>query len=359
MKNYLSKFKILFFTLFILQSSLTTKVFSMKREMPGQDKIAPIVYSPKYDIPLKNKYIFLGTEIKLHDFDIQKYKNIAQILHSKLYLEYSKPETITDKDILMVHTNDYIKSLNNPKNISNISEIDIFKYIPNFLIQTLFLDKIKQSCGGTYAACKLALENKKWAINLGGGYHHAESDNSSGFCFFNDIAIAIKKLEQELNKSIKILIIDLDAHLGNGNNIIFKDSKNVFIFDIHNKKIFPENKQDYYFEKDFIYPVNGNKINDKKYLKILNKNLQNIINKINPELMIYNAGTDIYEKDPLGNMNITKDGIIKRDEIVFNTAKINKIPITMVLSGGYHEDSATIISESIINLFNKKIIDLN
>src|SRR5438128_8005001 len=101
------------------------------------------------------------------------------------------------------------------------------------------------------------------------------------------------------------------------------------------------------------YPVNMHSANDTTYQSLLTKNLPYAIEKTKPELIIYNAGSDIYEKDPLGHMNVTKQGIITRDVYVFGLAKQNKIPIVMTLSGGYTSESAEIIGESIENIIKK------
>ena len=69
--------------------------------------------------------------------------------------------------------------------------------------------------------------------------------------------------------------------------------------------------------------------------------------------MIYNAGTDCLEGDPLGNLSLTADGIIKRDEAVFRMCLKNEIPVVMILSGGYQKVNAEVIANSIANLYDR------
>ena len=106
---------------------------------------------------------------------------------------------------------------------------------------------------------------------------------------------------------------------------------------------------------DFNYPI-GLGTKTKEYLAILKENLPKAIEQTKPNLIIYNAGTDILEGDVVGKLAVSEEGIIERDEFVFEQAKQNNIPISMLLSGGYTQQSAGIISNSIQNLFEKKII---
>lgn len=149
----------------------------------------------------------------------------------------------------------------------------------------------------------------------------------------------------------RILVVDLDAHQGNGVTQIARNQKNIFIFDMYNGDTWPGD----FVEKeriDFDYPLKAY-MKDEEYLSLLAKELPKAIDSVKPDLIIYNAGTDIYFKDTIGALGITAQGITKRDEIVFENALNRNIPITMVFSGGYHTDSALIISESLKNLFNK------
>ncbi len=305
------------------------------------DKI-PIIYSPKYDISI------LGIE-KFHPFDTQKYGKIYKYLIDNLKYtkeQFYNPEIVSDDDLLLVHSKEYLDSLSNSKAISQIAEISQLSYVPFFILKNNLLKPMKYATGGTILGIDL-LENNNWAINLSGGYHHAKSNEGGGFCFFSDIAIAVKKYQQK-HKESKILIIDFDAHQGNGYEDIFKDEKNIIIFDLYNKEIYPK---DTLLEKyiDYKFAVQSG-VKDDDYLKIINKNLPEILKDEKPDLIIYNAGTDIYKKDSLGKFEITKEGIIKRDEIVFKEAIKSNVKILMLLSGGYSKESYEITGKSIENL---------
>ena len=218
--------------------------------------------------------------------------------------------------------------------------------VPNPILQKQLLVPKKYATGGTILGCELALE-QGWAINLSGGYHHAKADSGGGFCFFADVPIAVKKLWEE-KPDLSVMIVDLDAHQGNGNAAIFGDDPRVSIFDVFNGHIYPG---DYVAAQyvEYNHPVKMY-IGDGEYLGLLKMELPAAIDESAPGLVIYNAGTDILKGDMLGGMSITAEGIVKRDEIVFRCAVERKIPILMLLSGGYTRRSAKIIGRSIENI---------
>lgn len=309
----------------------------------GNNKI-PIIYSDNYNITL------LGVQ-KLHPFDSEKYGKIAQYLIDDLGIkkeQFYAPNKITDSELLKVHTQRYLDSLKDSKVVARIAELGPLAIVPNFVLQERLLDAMRYGTGGTVLGAKLALE-KGWAINLAGGYHHTKSDSSGGFGFYADIPLAIYSL-WDGNPELKVLIIDLDAHQGNGNEAILKDDPRVFMLDIYNENNYPrdDNVKKYI---DFNIPVK--EIDTQGYIAIIYKYIPDAIKDSQPDLIIYNAGTDIYSKDPIGKMNVSREGIIARDAFVFRNAVENDIPILMVLSGGYTAESADIIGESIENILTK------
>ena len=183
--------------------------------------------------------------------------------------------------------------------------------------------------GGTILSSKLALETKI-NLNIGGGFHNAFSDSAEGFCYINDIAVAIKKLQKE-NKIKKVAIVDCDIHQGNGTAHIFRNDKTVFTFSIHQEHIYPMK------QKSSLDIGLDDFSTDKIYLEKLSYGL-NKVKEFRPEYLVFVAGADIYENDQLGNLKITKQGIKKRDEMVLSFAFGNKIPVCVTLAGGYAFD---------------------
>ncbi|MEW6040599.1 MAG: histone deacetylase [Elusimicrobiota bacterium] len=333
-------------TLFLIEP-----VSSVMRNTPAR---LPIIFSKNYDVTL------FGIE-KLHPFDTEKFSKTHKYLMKKLKLrkdQFYSPEMISEEDLLLVHTTGYLASLNTSHNIAKIIELGILALFPNYILNERLLKPMKYATGGTVLAGELALKYG-WAINLSGGYHHAKADSGGGFCFYADVPVAVYKLWKD-NPKLKVLIIDLDAHQGNGNESIFRDDPRVDIFDVYNESIYPFDEEVKKYIK-YHFPIKTdaewfrNNQCDEKYLALLQKNIPVAIEKSKPGLIVYNAGTDIYQKDPLGSMGISEEGIIKRDEIVFKNALKNKIPVLMILSGGYTAESAGIIAGSIDNILKNVI----
>ncbi len=326
-------------------------LFTFNTDFRGREIVnkLPIVFSPHYDITL-------GGVEKLHPFDTGKYGKVYEYLVKKTGIAKDRfyvPDMASQEDLLSVHSKEYLDSLKESLVIAAIAEVSLLRYLPNSVLQNRLLKPMKYATGGTILGCELALKYG-WAINLSGGYHHAKRDSGGGFCFYADIPIAIYKLFTK-KSDLSVMIVDLDAHQGNGCESIFADDCRVYIFDVYNKDIYPWDDEARRYI-DFNYPVESY-IGDKEYLSLIEAKLTDAILASKPDIIVYNAGTDIFREDPLGCMNISHDGIIKRDEIVFKTAIKNDIPILMVLSGGYSKRSAAIIGESIENIL-KNIIRL-
>lgn len=308
-------------------------------------RIVPIVFHKDYDIS------FFGIE-NLHPFDTKKYGKIAQRLEKTFGIlpnEYQKPQAVTDAQLQEVHTTRYLEALKSSSTVAAIAEVAPLRFLPNFLLQRNMLNSMRLATGGTILAAQLAMEHG-WAINLGGGYHHAKADGGEGFCFFADIPLAIKKL-RETHPSLKVLVVDLDAHQGNGLEAILGPDPLTYIFDMYSKYNYPSDQAVRQYI-DFDYPLATN-IQDQEYLSILKNQLPKAIAATQPDLIIYNAGSDIFELDPLGRMRVTKEGIIERDSYMFSQALENRTPILMVLSGGYSAESAEIVGTSIETFIKK------
>jgi len=201
--------------------------------------------------------------------------------------------------------------------------------------------------GGTIIAGPIALSSG-WAINLGGGFHHACGYTASGFCPIADITLSIKHLQLK-RSNLKAMIVDLDAHQGNGHERDFINDSSVFILDMFNPDIFPG---DSYAEQAIsrkveVFPHTSH---DQSYLGLLEQHLSESLELFHPDILYYNAGTDCMKGDPLGRLKLTPSGIIQRDQMVFQLAFESGVPVVMVLSGGYQPTTASVIAESILNL---------
>ncbi|KAE8612855.1 hypothetical protein XENTR_v10013012 [Xenopus tropicalis] len=193
-----------------------------------------------------------------------------------------------------------------------------------------------------------------WAINVGGGFHHCSGDRGGGFCAYADITLAIKFLFERVEGVSKATIIDLDAHQGNGHERDFMEDKRVYIMDVYNRHIYPGDHSAKRAIRRKVELDWGTE--DKEYLNKVETHVRGALNEERPDIIVYNAGTDILDGDPLGGLSISPQGIVKRDEIVFAVARSQRIPILMVTSGGYQKRTARIIADSILNLHSLGLI---
>ena len=262
-----------------------------------------------------------------HKFPIKKFGELFRLLNNdgvisdkNLYI----PSPASLEDLLRVHTFEYIQKITN-LTLSQEEERKLgFPMIPS-VRQRSFV-----ATGGTILTAELAL-NKGLAFNTAGGSHHAFANAGNGYCVFNDVAVAAKKLIAK--KSIKnILIFDLDVHQGDGTAKIFENDENVFTLSIHSKKNYPLNKQLSNLDIEL-----DEGVMDDEYLEIVFNTLEEM-NKKEFDYVFYIAGVDVHEDDRIGKFKISTEGIKKREELVIHHFYKKKIPLCGVLGGGYNKD---------------------
>ncbi|VDN06465.1 unnamed protein product [Thelazia callipaeda] len=308
----------------------------------------PIVYHPLYNIS------FCGIE-RCHPFDSRKWGRVYEKLLQSGMIEEGQtimPSEASSYDLRVVHSSLYLSSLNCPCKVAKMVEVAPVALIPPCIINKVLLKPFRYHTGGTVLAAKLAL-TFGWAINIGGGFHHASSSEGGGFCIYADISLALTFLfiSQMIKKA---MIVDLDAHQGNGHENDFIDDQRVYILDMFNNRIYPNDLKARSAIRRPIHLRVGTQ--DSEYLSLLVNNLEEVLNEFRPDIIVYNAGTDCLRGDPLGLLSISPKGIRKRDEIVFKKARERHIPIVMLLSGGYMPDTHEVIAKSIINLHDKNLL---
>ncbi|CAJ0954675.1 unnamed protein product, partial [Mesorhabditis belari] len=344
----------------IEQSPIKTTVHMSKEEcaalatnlfLPIGDHQVPVIFHSEYDVK------FFGIE-KYHVFDASKWGKVFQRLKEiQLLSDHSvvEPREAKKRDLRIVHTAAYLNSLQCSCEVAKIVEMPIVAMIPCCLLDRYLLKRMRFHVGGTVAACRLALI-KNWAINIGGGFHHASSSRGGGFCIYADISLAVKMLFL-LNLVNKVIILDVDAHQGNGHERDFLDDPRVFIVDVYNPDIYPHDVE----AKNAISRgvEMRSRTGDIAYLSMLETSMDTVFGEFSADLIVYNAGTDSLMGDPLGRLDLTPHGIVARDELVFRLAQEHSIPIAMVTSGGYQQDNWKVIADSIKNLHEKKLIYLH
>ena len=241
-----------------------------------------------------------------------------------VYLENAP--SITDTQILYAHDASYlIKVLQGSLSPQEQQEI-------GFPWSTQMVERSRRSAGATLAAAKIALKEGV-AANLAGGTHHAYRNKGSGFCVFNDSAIAARALQKEIHPRLKVAIIDLDVHQGNGTASILENDPSIFTFSIHGENNFPFSKE--VSDLDIGLPDGTG---DEFYLAALHQGLQKLEEQFKPDFIIYLAGADPHEGDRLGKLSITKNGMGQRDQCVFQFALDRQIPIAFSMAGGYGKE---------------------
>jgi acetoin utilization deacetylase AcuC-like enzyme len=190
--------------------------------------------------------------------------------------------------------------------------------------------------GGTVLTARLALRHGL-ACNLAGGTHHAFPDFGSGFCIFNDLAIATRVLQAE-GLVDRVLIVDLDVHQGDGTAWIFRNEPQVFTFSMHCEANFPARKQA--SDLDVALPEG---MEDDDYLQTLDRFLPDLLAQVRPDLVIYDAGVDPHGGDRLGKLALTDSGLFRRDMQVLTTCVAAGYPVACTIGGGYCDDLAALV----------------
>ncbi len=292
----------------------------------------------------------MGLE-KLHPFNAKKFSKAWALLTNEFGEKINSFSTFienpaTDEELEIVHSREYLTSLRQSKVIASVVEIAPLRFVPNFILQKGLVDSAKYATAGTLLAARQALDSAI-AFNIGGGFHHAFSDHGEGFCFFADAAFALEtlRLEKKVLSTDKVLMIDLDAHRGNGFTSFYEKDKSVGIFDLYNMQVYPGLKQGDPDDFPFIIPLRAG-LGSDEYITLLKTELPLFLDaNPKPKLAFYNAGTDILAADKLGALNVSYDAINERDRFVVESLRERNIPTVIITSGGYSSDSYKLIAD--------------
>jgi len=273
-----------------------------------------LVYDDRYDL-------HLGA----HVFPSQKYRLVREQLLTEGIAtpeDFVAPQPATDDDILRVHSQEYVYKLKT----GTLSHTEIMR------MEVPYSKELVEACrlaaGGSILAGKRALEDG-WAVNIGGGFHHAYPDHGEGFCVIHDVAVAIRRLQ--FDQAIETaMVVDTDVHHGNGTAAIFGGDGTVFTLSIHQKNNYPYPKPPSTID---IHLPDGT--NDHDYLAMLEKNLHKAYHDFSPQILFYVGGADPYREDQLGGLALTMEGLAQRDALVFDYARRHGVPVTITLAGGY------------------------
>lgn len=263
-----------------------------------------------------------------HTFPIQKYRLIREQLVAEGTLgpaDILEPTLADPADVLQVHTRDYWERLT----AGTLSPSAIRRM--GLPWSEALVQRSRASVQGTLTGARIAIRDQI-AINLAGGTHHAFPDRGEGYCVLNDIAIAIRCLQRD-GWMQRMAVIDCDVHQGNGTAAIFANEPDVFTFSLHGANNYP------------LVKVPGNLdiglpdgTRDEEYLRSLQAVVPKIFDEFRPGLVFYLAGVDPHERDRLGRLSLTHQGLRQRDEFVLQACRDAGIPLAVTLGGGYGQD---------------------
>ncbi len=289
---------------------------------PTHSMDLPFVYHPSYVAPLPDG----------HRFPMAKFGKLYDLLLKDgvaIPAQFHRPDLPPTEWIELVHSSDYVQRYcDGTLSYKEQRRIGL-PWSPALAQRTCI------AVGGTVLTAQLALQTGL-ACNTVGGTHHAFPSYGSGFCIFNDLAIATRVI-QSSGLAQKILIIDLDVHQGDGTAVVFQNDPSVFTFSMHCGINFPGTKQT--SDLDVELPEG---MEDDAYLQTLSSYLPDLLTQVNPDLVLYDAGVDTHVGDRLGKLALTNTGIFRREMQVLSTCLAGRYPVACVIGGGYCSDMDTL-----------------
>jgi acetoin utilization deacetylase AcuC-like enzyme len=241
------------------------------------------------------------------------------VLHPR---ELEESGVIDRASLLLAHTPEYLDAV-----FSGTVATDAQRRL-GFAWSAALLARSRASVFGTVLAARAALEDGV-AGNLAGGTHHAFADRGTGFCVFNDIAVAARALQRE-GLIERALVVDLDVHQGDGTAAIFASDQSVFTFSMHGAKNFPFHKQRSSLDVEL-----ADGCQDSEYIAHLERRLPEALDLARPDIVFFQAGVDPLDGDQLGRLRLSLDGLRRRDRIVATAARRTGAPLVLTLGGGY------------------------
>jgi len=294
---------------------------SARRTSTGADlarMALPIVYHPDYVAPLPD-----GHRFPMPKFGLLRDHLLAT--HLVAPADIHAPDAPARDWLELVHTPAYLDAYCNGTLDPTAQRRIGLPWSPNLVTRTC------RAVGGTIFTARLALE-RGIACNTAGGTHHAFPDFGAGFCIFNDLAIAARVV-QTLGLARQILVVDLDVHQGDGTAFIFRDAPSVFTFSMHCEVNFPSRKQ----RSDLDVPLPAG-LDDEGYLQLLARHLPELLDRLRPDLVLFDAGVDTHVSDRLGKLALSDRGIYRRERLVFGTCAAAGYPVAAVIGGGYGDN---------------------
>ena len=286
---------------------------------------------------------FYSTQLSLplppgHRFPMGKYAALRDRLAAECEgLRLAQAPPASDAELALAHAPAYVAAVAQGR-LDARAQREI-----GFPWSEAMVERSRRSVGASIQATRVA-QREGVAANLAGGTHHASAQAGSGYCVFNDIAVAARLLQAERTgggqqaRPPRIAVIDLDVHQGNGTASIFAGDASVFTLSLHGEKNFPFRKVA--GDLDVGLPDGTG---DQVYLDALDLALVELDSRFRPDAVFYLAGADPHEGDRLGRLKLSYDGLLARDRRVFDWAWTRRLPLTLCMGGGYGHDIGTTV----------------
>ncbi len=268
-----------------------------------------------------------------HSFPRTKYRLLRQRVDGLADLDAREAGTAGEDDLGRVHAKAYVDAVLDGT-LSAAEQRAI-----GFPWSREMVDRSRRSVGATMAAARAALAEGV-AVNLAGGTHHAAVARGSGYCVFNDVAVATRRLQSEA--TLRVAVVDLDVHQGDGTAAIFAGDDSVFTLSLHGARNFPFRKAA--SDLDVALPDG---CADAEYLAALDAALAQLWDEHAAwpfDLAFYLAGADPHEGDRLGRLKLSAEGLLERDRRVLAGLRARRIPVALAMAGGYGHDLDVTVS---------------
>ena len=279
-----------------------------------------------------------------HRFPMSKYSLLREAVQASLpQLQLTEAPPASDGELALAHDPAWISAVVDGTT-SDAQQREI-----GFPWSERMVARARRSVGATVAAARTALMSGEGvAANLAGGTHHAHAHKGSGYCVFNDVAVAARLMQAEWHRHgqrrqmLRVMVIDLDVHQGDGTAAIFCDDPSVFTLSLHGAKNFPTRKQPGDLDIEL-----ADGCSDEAYLEALDQALSRawaLQSDGPPGLAFYLAGADPHEGDRLGRLSLSAEGLAERDRRVFAALRARGVPVAVSMAGGYGRDIATTVA---------------
>ena len=307
-----------------------------------------VIYSKNYNISL-------GLLNYLHPFEGMKFKTIYDGLKHNPQIEFIEPSGPVSMEVVDEFLSSVMRHLvRNANGIFQALEVPRIPFVSFSYLDRKILTPMRWGVAGTILGAKNALSDGGIYWNLSGGYHHAFQQNMEGFCIYNDVGICYQQLVKKglLSPTDKILIIDTDAHHGNGNAYTFMDNDRVTILDVYNAGAYPTSG---YTRERVNIPVPLPPGTDGSAYLESSKSAQEKLDG-DYRMVFVIAGTDVVLRDQLGGLSLNISDVAEREKMTIQTLNQHGIPAVVLGGGGYSKDSAASVIAAISECLESSVV---